>query len=322
MRKIFLASLCLVLVAAAATGAEASLEKAKNSTTRNVTFILKNFTNPFCVNTRDGAAKAAEDRNTNLTVKLPAEGDNNDQLLQLTREAIAEGKTDVFIMFPADSYKFVPAVQMAVEANIPVVMLAANIIHPERIYETFVAADNRLVGKTIGDELAKRMNFKGNVVLMEGVPGSTNSVSRMGGAAEALAQYKDIKVVASVPGLGRKGVPYRQAGKELMEKILEIAPQIDGMFTMVDELAIGGIEAMEAAGRFDNVVVAGCDGVKSGLESVKAGKMTFTCDISPYTQGIRAMNAAADILDGKAVPPRIITDMFIIDKDNVDEFLK
>lgn len=322
MKRTLVLFCCLMLGVTVAVGADAALAKAKNSATRNVTFILKNFTNPFCVATRDGAAKAAEELGVNLTVKLPAEGDNNDQLLELTRQAIDEGKTDVFIMFPADSYKFVPAVQMAVEADIPVVMLAANIIHPEQIYETFVAAENWLVGRAIGEELAKRMEYRGNVVLMEGVPGSTNSVNRMGGAAEALAQYKEIKVVASVPGLGRKGVTYRQAGKELMEKLLEIVPRIDGIFTMVDELAIGSIEAMEAAGRFDNVVVAGCDGVKTGLESVKAGKMTFTCDISPYTQGYKAMTAAGDILDGKAVPPRIVTDMFIIDKNNVDDYLK
>lgn len=323
MGKVIAICLGLAMLAGAATGADKALAKAKNSKTKNVTFILKNFTNPFCVNTRDGAAKAAEEAGVNLVVKLPAEGDNNDQLLQLTREAIDEGKTDVFIMFPADSYKFVPAVEMAVEADIPVIMLAANIVRPgERIYETFVAADNRLVGQTIGDELAKRMNYKGNVILMEGVPGSTNSVARMGGAAEALAKYKDIKVVASVPGLGRKGVTYRQAGKELMEKLLEIVPQVDGMFTMVDELAIGAIEAMEAAGRFDNVIVAGCDGVKTGLESVKAGKMNFTCDISPYTQGYRAMQAAIKIMAGEEVPERIVTDLFIIDQSNIDEFLK
>lgn len=321
MMKAIAFFLCLT-VAAAAPGAETALAKAKNSKTRNVTFILKNFTNPFCVATKEGAAKAAEEQGINLTVKLPAEGDNNDQLLQLTREAIDEGKTDVMIMFPADSYKFVPAVQMAVAANIPVIMLAANIVHPERIYETFVAADNRTVGRAIGEELAKRLNYKGNVVLMEGVPGSTNSVARMGGAAESLAKYKDIKVVASVPGLGRKGVPYRTAGKELMEKLLVIVPEIDGVFTMVDELAIGSIEAMKAAGRFNNVIVAGCDGVTSGLESVKAGDMSFTCDLSPYNQGYKAMNAAATILKGESVEPRIVTDMVMIDKNNVDQFLK
>ena len=213
---------------------------------------------------------------------------------------------------------------MAAAADIPVIMLAANIIHPEeRLYETFVAAENYLVGQTIGEELAKRLNYKGNVVLMEGVPGSTNSVNRMGGAYDALVKHKDIKIVASVPGLGRKGVTYRQAGKDLMEKILEIAPEIDGIFTMVDELAIGAIEAMEAAGRFsDKVIVSACDGVQTGLESVKAGKMNFTCDINPFNQGYVAMNAAAKILNGESIPDRIVTDLLMIDKTNVDQFLK
>lgn len=311
--------LCLSLFAAAAAGADSALAKAKNSKTRNVTFILKNFTNPFCVSTRDGAAKAAGELGINLDVQLPEEGDNNDQLLELTKKAADSGWPDVMIMFPADSIKFVPAVQTAVAADIPVIMLAANIIHPERIYETFVAADNRLVGRTIGEELAKRMGYKGNVVLVEGVPGAQNSVDRMGGAADALAQYKDIKVVASVPGLGRKGVPYRQAGRDVMTEILKSHSDIQGIFTMVDELALGCIEVLEAEGKFNNVIVAGCDGTASAIESIKAGKLNFTCNIDPYNQGYQAMHAAAKIMAGEEVPPRIVTDLKIIDATNIDK---
>lgn len=311
-----------MLVACAAAGADSALAKAKNSNSKNVTFILKNISNPFCVSTRDGAAKAAEELGIKLTVLLPEESDNNDQLLQLTRQAVDSGEPDVMIMFPADSIKFVPAVQMAVNADIPVVMLAANIRHDERIYETFVAADNREVGRTIGETLAEKLGHKGNVILVEGVPGSQNSMDRMGGVTEALAKYKDITVVASVPGLGRKGVPYRTAGREVMQELLPSHPDIQAVFCMVDELALGCIETLEAAGKADQVLVAGCDGTASAIESIKQGKLNFTCDISPYTQGYQAMVAASKILKGEAVPARIVTELKIIDSSNVHEITK
>ena len=106
---------------------------------RNVTMVLKNLINPFCVTVKEGAEQAAADNDLNLTILTPVQGDNNEELMQLTEQAVASGNCDALIVFPADSIGIVPAVQKAYDADIPIVILNTSINSDEQIWETFVA---------------------------------------------------------------------------------------------------------------------------------------------------------------------------------------
>lgn len=315
VKRLFAIWLCLALVA---TGVMAG-EKSK---TRNVTFILKNLSNPPCISVLETLLKASKEFDINLSVRTPVEIDDNDELLQLTRQSVDTGACDLMIMFPADSIKFVPAVQMAYDAGIPVVMLIANIRHDKQIYSSFVATENRDVGLSIGEKLAEVMDYKGNVALIEGVPGAQNSVDRVGGVADALKAHKDINILTTVPSLVEKGVSYRESGRRAMLPLLEQYPEMEYVWVFTDEIALGVIDAIEAAGKSGKITVAGCSGTMDGFKAVKEGKMSFTCDIRPHEQGYQAMATAAKILDGEEVPARIVTKSRIIDRGNVDEVLK
>lgn len=308
------AILCLLAVKGGIEAADAALNKAKNSKTRNVTFVLKNLINPFCVIVQEGAMQAAKDNNINLTVLTPLQGDNNEELTQLTEQAVASGECDVLIMFPSDSVGIVPAVERVVEADIPVVMLNTNIRHNEQIYETFVACENWQAGRAIGEALAKKMNYKGNVIIIEGVPGAQNSIDRCGGAAEAIGEHAGMKVVASQPGLLN-----RAAAMEVMQNLLQSYPDVTGVFAMNDEMALGCIEAIHTAGKVNQITVAGCDGNKDARTAIREGKLAITCDLVPYDQGYQAVVATAKILNGEKLPSRIVTKIKIIDINNIDD---
>lgn len=127
--------ICLVFVLAfaactapgEASSAAAAPAQAAEGGARNVTLVLKNLINPFCVTIKEGAEQAAKDEGINLTVLTPLQGDNNEELMQLTEQAVASGTCDVLIMLPSDSVGIIPAVRKAHEAGIPVVMLNTNI---------------------------------------------------------------------------------------------------------------------------------------------------------------------------------------------------
>lgn len=292
------------------------------SETRNVTLILKNLSNPPCVSVLETLLKAKDEFNINLSVRTPIEIDNNDELMRLAKETIDAGTCDLMIVFIADSIKFAPAVQMAYEAGIPVVMLIADVIHDKQIYNSFVATENRDVGLSIGRKMAEVMNYKGKIALMEGVPGSQNSVDRTGGVADALKEHGGINILTTIPSLVEKGVSYRESGKRAMETLLKDYPEMEYVWVFTDEIALGVVDALEAAGKSGEIVVGSCSGTRTGFEAVKKGTISFTCDIQPHVQAYQAMATAAKILDGEEVPIRIVTSSRIIDQSNVDEVLK
>ena len=272
-------------------------EAGKNSEGRNVTFVLKNLVNPFCVTVKEGAEQAAKDLNVNLSILTPIQGDNNEELMQLTEQAVASGSCDTIIVFPSDSIGIVPAVKKAYDAKIPVVLLNTGITTDEVIWESFVACENWEVGRACGEALAEKLNYKGKVILIEGVVGAQNSIDRVGGAREVIDAYPDMEIVAV-----QSGEMNRAKAMEVMQNLLQAHPDVDGVWAMNDEMALGCVEAIADA-----------------RTAVKEGKLSFTCDLVPFDQGYQAVATAAKILDGETPDDRVVTSMKVIDISNIDD---
>lgn len=314
-------ALCLALLlvftacsAPAQTTESAASEVSTNSEGRNVTFVLKNLVNPFCVTVKEGAEQAAKDLNVNLSVLTPIQGDNNEELMQLIEQAVASGSCDTIVVFPSDSIGIVPAVKKAYDAKIPVVLLNTGITTDEVIWESFVACENWEVGRACGEALAEKMNYKGKVILIEGVVGAQNSIDRVGGAREVIDSYPDMEIVAS-----QSGEMNRAKAMEVMQNLLQAHPDVDGVWAMNDEMALGCVEAIAAAGKSDQIIVGGCDANADARTAVKEGKLSFTCDLGPFDQGYQAVATAAKILDGETPDARVVTSMKVIDINNIDD---
>ncbi|MEY8339144.1 sugar ABC transporter substrate-binding protein [Lachnospiraceae bacterium 62-35] len=329
-RNMIIALVCLTMALSlcACSGSKSSsaadtapAESAEKNTTensgRNVTFVLKNLINPFCVTVKEGAEQAGKDNNLNLTILTPVQGDNNEELMQLVEQAVASGECDTLVVFPSDSIGIVPAVQKAYDAGIPVVILNTAITSQDVIWESFVACENWEVGKACGEALAKKMDYKGKVILIEGVTGAQNSIDRIGGAREAIESYPDMEVAAS-----QSGDMNRAKAMEVMQNLLQAHPDVQGVFAINDEMALGCVEAIAAAGKSDQIIVGGCDGNADARTAIREGKLAFSCDLVPYDQGYQAIAAAAKIVDKEPLEERIVTKMLILDLDNVDETVK
>lgn len=300
------------------TAAPAETEKKEGGGEgRNVTFVLKNLVNPFCVTVKEGAEQAGKDNNLNLNILTPVQGDNNEELMQLTEQAVASGDCDVLVVFPSDSIGIIPAVQKAYDAKIPTVVLNTAIKSEEKIWDTFVACKDWEIGKACAEALAERMDYKGKVILMEGVTGAQISIDRIGGAKEVIDSYPDMEVVAS-----QSADMNRAKAMEVMQNLLQAHPDVNGVWAINDEMALGCVEAVAAAGKSDQIIIGGCNGDTEGRNALKAGKLAFDCDISPFNQGYQAIAAAAKIIDGEEVEERIVTEMRILDIDNADEVIK
>ncbi|HHT71047.1 MAG TPA: sugar ABC transporter substrate-binding protein [Firmicutes bacterium] len=282
---------------------------------RNVTMILKNLVNPFCVTVKEGAEAAAEELNVNLTVLTPLQTDSNEELSQLTEQAVASGECDVLIMFPSDSTGIVPAVQKVYEAGIPIVSLNTKINSDTVMWETYVAAENYDVGYMTCKRLCEAMEGKGQLMLIEGVTGAQNSIDRIAGAKEAAKEFPDIKIVA------QQAADFNRAkGMDVVQNLLQAHPDVKGIMCCNDEMAMGAIEAIEAAGKSGQILVSGVDVNADARVAIREGKLAFSCDVGAYDQGYQAVAAAAKILDGEKVPERIATEIKVVGIDEIEDY--
>ena len=88
-----------------------------------------------------------------------------------------------------------------------------------------------------------------------------------------------------------------------------------------DEMLLGALEAMEAAGRTDEIVKIGCDAIDDTLDAMKAGKVDATIAEPPFFLGKAILNTAYDYLEGKQVEPYVILDNQLVTQDTVDSLV-
>ena len=183
---------------------------------------------------------------------------------------------------------------------------------------TMVSGDNRGLGVDAGqifvDSLTQKYGKpKGNVVVIEGIPGDETSLNRVGGFLSVIKKYPDIKVVASQPGDYRRPKAYA-----VMQNILQAHPpgSLDMVFAANGEMALGAIQAIKESGRSKEIQVTGLDGQKEEFDAIRAGDEAATWLYPPA--GTEGMAVALKILKGEKVPPKIVLPTVRVTKANVD----
>jgi len=279
-----------------------------------VAFFVKNVTNPFWKACRIGADKAAKDLGVTLEVVAPTKPDNIEEQTRLVEDWIVR-KPDSFVFVPVDYKALVPSIQKVNKAGIPVVNYNNRMTDIEMV--TYVGSDDELMEYQICMYLFKAMGGKGKVVHIDGVPAAITAQARRRGFERAVKETPGIEVLASQPGQYRR-LPAVQVFENLMQRF----PQIDAVVSANDDMAVGIAEALAAAGRGANTKVIGIDGIPDATAAIAAGKMFATADFSGHDQSYLAVTAAVRNLRKQPVPKDIQLPIVIINRENVQGFLK
>ena len=223
-----------------------------------VGLALSTLNNPFFVDLRDGAQAEAGKAGIELTV-LDAQNDPAKQTSEI--EDLIAKKVGVVIINPTDSDAIVPTVKKLNAARIPVVTVdrAAN----GGVVAAHIASDNVAGGRIAANYVATRLHGKGNVVMLEGIAGSSAARDRGRGFREGIAKYPGIKIVAS-----QTADFDRAKGLSVMENILQAQKKIDAVFAQNDEMALGAVQAIEAAHRQKEMFVVGFDAIADALKAI------------------------------------------------------
>ena len=243
-----------------------------------------------------------------------AEGNANLQLDQVNK--MVDDKAAAIVVIAQNSDSIVPAVKRANEAGIPVI--ATNRDINGGVF-TNVINNERQAGELQADYMAAHLPQNAKVVYIKGEMTISAAVNRYEGFKEAIkAKRPDVEIIAS----NSTGDWSEAQGIRELSLWLGMYPQIDGVAAANDNMAMGAIKAMKAAGRFnDSVIVCGVDSTDDALASIAAGelKMTVKQDADKIVETI--MGLLQQIKQGQS-PEKgdVLVPMIAITKDNLSQY--
>jgi ribose transport system substrate-binding protein len=293
MKKGWFSLLTAVLVVGLIAGcsSQSSLEQKEKEQDDSVTigFSISTLNNPFFVTLKEGAEKAAKEAGAELIV-VDAQDDSAKQLNDV--EDLIQKKVDILLINPTDSHAVSSAVESANQAGIPVITVDREAEGGETV--AHIASDNVSGGKMAGEYILEQLGGKGNIVELEGIPGTSAARDRGKGFHEAVDGKPGVKVVASQPADFN-----RAKGLNVMENILQSHKDIQAVFAHNDEMALGALEAIKAAKK--EILVVGFDAIEDAVKAVEKGDMAATIAQKPEEMGRIAAEVAVKAAKGEKV---------------------
>jgi ribose transport system substrate-binding protein len=294
----------VLLLAACSSETEKSAGNGQGTSTSGKVKIglsISTLNNPFFVTLKEGAEKAAKAAGAELIV-VDAQDDTAKQISGI--EDLIQKKVNVILINPTDSDAVVTAVESANSANIPVITVdrAAN----GGTVVTHIASDNVKGGQMAGEYIMKLLGRKGNIVELQGTAGTSAARDRGKGFHNAIDNKAGVKVVASQPADFD-----RAKGLSVMENILQSNNNVQAVFAHNDEMALGAVQAIEAAGK-KGIIVVGFDATDDAVKAVKDGSMAATVAQKPAEIGQKAIETAIKVAAGEKVESAIPVDLELV----------
>lgn len=288
--------------------------------------LLKPEANEYWATMKKGIEEWAKEQDGVTVDILCADSENNTsgQLEQM--ENMISKKYDAICAAPLSASNLISGVAKATEAGIPVVDVDEAMDQDALkdagtsvvgIYTT----DNEKLGANAAEYIAGEIGEGGKVAIVEGAAGNINSINRANGAKQYFEDNGQ-EVVASQPADWD-----RLTAIDVATNIMQSNPDVQAFYCCNDTMALGVQEAVANAGKQDDIIVVGTDGLKNAMESIKNGEMAATVAQDSKGIGVACCEAAIQALndgwtaDADAEIPVEKLDSYLVTMDNVDDYL-
>jgi ribose transport system substrate-binding protein len=265
-----------------------SVAQAQTPAKPKVALVMKSLANEFFLTMESGAKFDL------ITNGIKDETDTANQIRIV--EQMIVSKVDAIIIAPADSKALVPVIKKAVDAGIIVVnidnRLDPDVLKSKDLNVPFVGPDNRKGAKKVGDYLAKRLKSGDDVAIIEGVSTTTNAQQRTAGFKDAM-EAGGMKVVALQSGDWEIDKANAVAGQ-----ILNANPTVKALLCGNDNMALGAVSAIRAAGKAGKVQVVGYDNINAIKPMLKDGRVLATADQYAAKQAVFGIDVALKAIAG------------------------
>jgi len=262
----------------------------------DVGFSISTLNNPFFVSMKSGADAKAQELGIKYTMTDAAD-DPAKQTKDI--EDLVNRGIKVLIVNPADSAAVAPTIREVMGKGVKVIAVDRYV---EGVtVDTYIGTDNVEAAKFASGYFAQVVGPNAKVIVLEGIPGSSSNIDRMGG-------YKQALDAAGIQVIATQTANYNRAeGLTVTENLLKAHPEATAILPMNDEMALGAIEAVRAAGKVPgrDILVAGFDAGDDAQAAVKKGEMIYTVEQKTVLMGETAVQAAVDYINGKPVPANI-----------------
>lgn len=287
-----------ILVSAAVVSASVSTTALAQDT---LAMVVSTLNNPFFVTMKEGAEAKAQELGYKLIV-LDSQNDPSKELANVEDLTIRGVKA--ILINPTDSDAVSNAIRIANRANIPVLTLDRGASRGEVV--SHIASDNVAGGKMAGQFIADSLGANVRVIQLEGIAGTSAARERGEGFMQAVTASK-------MELLGSQPADFDRAkGLNVMENMLAANPNVQAVFAQNDEMALGALRAVKAAGK--QVLIVGFDGTKDGIAAVKRGILGATIAQQPGLIGALGVEIADKVLKGQSVPKSIPVSLKVITK--------
>jgi ribose transport system substrate-binding protein len=218
-------------------------------------------------------------------------------------------KVDLLITSPRDAEALAPVVERVYQAGIPVILLTRRVA--SEYYTSFIHPDDLQIARQAGEYLARRLNGKGRVLMLQGVPSATTAQQRSQGFLEVLANYPEITVTTRV------GNYLRNEALRETAALLDNGQRFEAIYAQSDSMASGARLALRKAGIDPGQIeIVGIDYIAEAREAIRLGeqKLSFTYP----TCAEAGAELALRILRGEKVPREVVVESRRVNAANVE----
>ncbi len=224
-------------------------------------------------------------------------------------DQLVNAKVDAIIVVPVQADSLGPQITAANTAKIPILAVNAE-LNSDKL-DGSVQPDDVAAGAQEMEMMAKKLNGKGNIVILQGPLGGSGEINRGKGIDQVLAKYPDIKVLAKDTANWK-----RDEAVNKMKNWLSAFDQIDGVVSQNDDMGLGALQALKEANK--SVPIVGIDGIEDGLNAVKSGDFIGTSLQNGTVELSAGLAVAAGVARGEDVDTKPVYVMPAITSDNVD----
>jgi ribose transport system substrate-binding protein len=304
---------------AAETEVEEVAAEEESSEVYRVGLIPPALVSPFYIVLADTAQELADAYpDVDLTVQDPTVQTAIEEQVKIIEDMI-EKQVDLIAIASSNWDAVAPSLMIAREAGIEVVFVDRVVPFEGLDAVSMLGSDEIEGGQFVGEFVAETLEGAGKVAVLTGVAGSYHSERRLQGFNEIMENYPDVEIVTIQPANWQ-----RELGMTTMENILQSNPDLDLVWGLNDNMALGALTAVQAANLQDQIKVVGYNGDQEALENVKAGTMLATAKSQPMKIAEAIMNEVVALLMAgnrdevqSAYPIHVV----LTTVDNVDQFL-
>lgn len=263
-------------------------------------------THPFYQDLEAGMREAAAERGYELIVQA-GEFDVAKQRSQL--EDFLVRRVNAIIVCPCDSKSIGTSIQAANQAGVPVFTADIAVLAEGAKVVTHVASDNVAGGRLAAQAVARALGGEGTVAIIDH-PEVESVIQRVKGFEEEVARHPGLRVVAKLTGRGMKDQAFRTA-----EDILQAHPDVDAIFGINDDSALGALAAVEKAGRQGRVAIVGFDAVPEARQAIRDGKIYADVIQQPRMIGRTTIESIYGYMAGGDMPGEILIPCDLYDQE-------